>query len=136
MIGPGVAPLDPGSFRPGPRRADDRRVAVASVVIAAGFLLVAAAAALARATGTEAIPFWLPLHLALAGGASGVTAAPETTTLRNGLQPLGASRRRFPPWDHGTPAPYRRPLTRGLSILPWAGGTQCTSRQARRARRM
>ena len=43
---------------------------VASVVIAAGFLLVAAAAALARATGNESIPPWLPLHLALAGGAS------------------------------------------------------------------
>jgi nitrite reductase (NO-forming) len=59
-----------GPFRPGPRRADDRRVVVASVAIAAGFLLVAAAAALARATGSEALPPWLPLHLALAGGAS------------------------------------------------------------------
>ena len=45
-------------------------MAVASVVIAAGFLLVAAAAALSRATGNEALPPWLPLHLALAGGAS------------------------------------------------------------------
>ncbi|HEY5434064.1 MAG TPA: hypothetical protein VIK13_02420 [Candidatus Limnocylindrales bacterium] len=45
-------------------------MAVASVVVAAGFLLVAAAAALARATGSETLPPWLPLHLALAGGAS------------------------------------------------------------------
>ncbi len=58
------------TFRPGPRRGDDRRVVVASVVVAAGFLLVAAAAALARATGADALPPWLPLHLALAGGAS------------------------------------------------------------------
>ena len=58
------------SLRPGPRRADDRRVVVASVVIAAGFLLVAAAAALAGATGAATVPPWLPLHLALAGGAS------------------------------------------------------------------
>jgi len=63
-----AAPPDP--VRPGPRRADDRRVAVASVVIAAGFLLVAAAAALAGATGAATVPPWLPLHLALAGGAS------------------------------------------------------------------
>ena len=70
MTGPGRAPFDPEAFRPGPRRADDRRVAVASVVVAAGFLLVAAAAALARATGSETLPPWLPLHLALAGGAS------------------------------------------------------------------
>ena len=70
VIGPGGAPGGPGAFRPGPRRADDRRVVVASLVIAAGFLVVAAAAALARATGTDTIPPWLPLHLALAGGAS------------------------------------------------------------------
>jgi len=70
VTGPGRAPFDPEAFRPGPRRADDRRVAVASVVVAAGFLLVAAAAALARATGSETLPPWLPLHLALAGGAS------------------------------------------------------------------
>jgi nitrite reductase (NO-forming) len=70
VTGPGRAPFDPEAFRPGPRRADDRRVAVASVMIAAGFLLVAAAAALARATGSETLPPWLPLHLALAGGAS------------------------------------------------------------------
>jgi nitrite reductase (NO-forming) len=62
---PGAVPL-----RPGPRRVDDRRVVVGSVVVAAGFLLVAAAAALARATGAETLPPWLPLHLALAGGAS------------------------------------------------------------------
>jgi nitrite reductase (NO-forming) len=62
---PGTAPL-----RPGPRRGDDRRVVVASVVVASGYLLVAAAAALARATGAETLPPWLPLHLALAGGAS------------------------------------------------------------------
>jgi nitrite reductase (NO-forming) len=58
------------AFRPGPRRAEDRRVAVASIAIAAGYLVAAAAAALARATGTEAIPPWLPLHLAMTGGAS------------------------------------------------------------------
>ena len=43
---------------------------MASLAVAAGFLLVAAAAALARATGSETLPPWLPLHLALAGGAS------------------------------------------------------------------
>ncbi len=66
----GGRPAPNGRVRPGPRRADDRRVVVASVVIAAGFLLVAAAAALAGATGAATVPPWLPLHLALAGGAS------------------------------------------------------------------
>jgi nitrite reductase (NO-forming) len=56
--------------RPGPRRADDRRVAVASVVIAAAYLALAAlAVALSEAAGTT-LASWLPLHLALAGGAS------------------------------------------------------------------
>lgn len=40
------------------------------MVIAAGYLLVAAAAALAEATGAATLPPWLPLHLAFAGGAS------------------------------------------------------------------
>lgn len=71
---PGTAgrpvPLAVGQpFLPGPRRDDDRRVAVASVVLAAGFLLAAAAAAGARTLGAPVSP-WLPLHLALAGGAS------------------------------------------------------------------
>jgi hypothetical protein len=45
---------------------------VASVVIAAGYLVAAAGAAAANAMGAAATPStaWLPLHLALAGGAS------------------------------------------------------------------
>ena len=57
-------------FRPGPRRADDRRVAVASVAIAAGYLAVAAATVAVSATPGATLTPWLPLHLALAGGAS------------------------------------------------------------------
>jgi len=62
----------PARFSPGPRRADDRRVAVASVVVAAAYLVAAAGAAAAISTGAAATPSaaWLPLHLALAGGAS------------------------------------------------------------------
>ena len=62
----------PAPLAPGPRRADDRRVAVASVVIAAGYLVAAAGAAAAIATGTPGSPStaWLPIHFALAGGAS------------------------------------------------------------------
>ena len=72
---PGPAQPGPGpmAFRPGPRRADDRRVVAASVVVAAGYLVAAAGVAAALATGltgTTALTAWLPLHLALAGGAS------------------------------------------------------------------
>jgi hypothetical protein len=69
---PATPALGPARFRPGPRRADDRRIAVASVVIAAGYLVAAAGAAAANALGAAATPStaWLPLHLALAGGAS------------------------------------------------------------------
>ena len=54
----------------GPRRADDRRVAVVAVVIAAGYLVAALVASVASAAGAALISPWLPLHLALAGGAS------------------------------------------------------------------
>ncbi len=45
---------------------------MASVVVAAGYLVAAAGAAAAIATGAPALPStaWLPLHLAMAGGAS------------------------------------------------------------------
>ena len=61
----------PGApFQPGPRRADDRRVAVASLAVAAGFLGLAVIAVIVRPiVGASAAP-WLPLHLALAGGAT------------------------------------------------------------------
>lgn len=72
--GPGRAPLGlgAGAFSPGPRRADDRRVAMASLVVAAGYLVAAAVAAGLIGVGATAVPSvaWLPLHLALAGGAS------------------------------------------------------------------
>jgi len=58
------------AFRPGPRRADDRRVAMLALVVAGSFLLAAAVAAAARALGAEVVSPWLPLHLALTGGAS------------------------------------------------------------------
>jgi nitrite reductase (NO-forming) len=58
------------SIQPGPRRDDDRLVAVTSVAIAAGYLATAALAAAAVATPGSTLPAWLPLHLALAGGAS------------------------------------------------------------------
>jgi hypothetical protein len=60
----------PATIAPGPRRADDRRIAVASVVVAGLYLVAAAGAAAALATGATSISPWLPLHLALAGGAS------------------------------------------------------------------
>src|SRR6187200_2700111 len=69
----GPAPVDLGGappFRPGPRRADDRRIAVASVVLAAAFLALAALAAVARPLLGPSVSPWLPLHLALAGGAT------------------------------------------------------------------
>ena len=55
---------------PGPRRDDDRRVVVWSVAIAGAFIAAAAlAASVQLATGPTVAP-WLPIHLALAGGAS------------------------------------------------------------------
>ena len=55
---------------PGPRRDDDRRVVVWSVAIAGAFIAAAALAATVQlATGATVAP-WLPIHLALAGGAS------------------------------------------------------------------
>ena len=59
-----------GPHRPGPRRADDRKVAAASIVLAAMFLVLAAIALVAGALGAAVVSPWLPLHLALAGGAS------------------------------------------------------------------
>jgi nitrite reductase (NO-forming) len=67
---PAGVPGAPGSLRQGPRRADDRRVAVASVAVAAAYLVAAAGAAVALAAGATTATPWLPLHLALAGGAS------------------------------------------------------------------
>jgi hypothetical protein len=55
---------------PGPSRIDDRRIAVASIVVAAMYLIAAAGAAVALATGAPGALPWLPLHLALTGGAS------------------------------------------------------------------
>lgn len=70
-----VGPSGPSglpTFVPGPRRADDRRIVVLSIVIAALYLVAAAGAAAAVTAGAQALPStaWLPLHLALAGGAS------------------------------------------------------------------
>ena len=60
----------PAALTPGPRRADDRRIVVASVVVAGLYLVAAAGAAAALAAGATSVSPWLPLHLALAGGAS------------------------------------------------------------------
>ena len=59
-----------GRHVPGPRRADDRRVTAVSVVVAAGFLVAAVVSAVASGLGLAVLSPWLPLHLALAGGAS------------------------------------------------------------------
>src|SRR4051812_39934913 len=67
---PPVGLADSPPFRPGPRRADDRRVAVASVIVAAAFLALAALTAVARPLLGPGVSPWLPLHLALAGGAT------------------------------------------------------------------
>ena len=56
--------------RPAPSRADDRRIAAVSIVLAAGFLVAALVSAAAGALGAAVVAPWLPLHLALAGGAS------------------------------------------------------------------
>ncbi len=66
-VGAGIGPVP---LRPGPRRADDRRVAVASVAITAGYLAAAAVAGIGVGVPGSGISAWLPLHLALAGGAS------------------------------------------------------------------
>ena len=55
---------------PGPRRADDRRITMVSVVVAGLFLALAAVAALAGPLAAGPAAPWLPLHLALAGGAT------------------------------------------------------------------
>ena len=54
----------------GPRRADDRKVAVASIVVAGLFLAAAVLAAAAGWLRGVSLAPWLPLHLAMAGGAS------------------------------------------------------------------
>jgi hypothetical protein len=59
----------PASSAPGPRRGDDRRIAVASVVLAAAFVALAAVVAVG-APLLGGVSTWLPLHLALAGGAT------------------------------------------------------------------
>jgi len=94
---PDGSPTPPARLRPGPRRADDRRVAVASVVIAASYLVAAAGAAAAIATGAAVAPAtaWLPLHLALAGGASTAIAGvmPFFVAALSAGQPAPARRR-------------------------------------------
>lgn len=119
---PGFVP----PFRPGPRRTDDRRIAVASVVVAALYLVAAAGAAVALATGAPGATPWLPLHLALAGGASTAIA---------GVMPFFVAA-----LAAGRPAPARmraaavalvaigaglvatRGLVPGLVLLPPVGG--------------
>ena len=69
--GPASGSVQVGAdHRPGPRRDDDRRVAIAAVVIAIAYLAAAAVAAIALAMPGSTVAPWLPLHLALAGGAS------------------------------------------------------------------
>jgi hypothetical protein len=69
-----LAPTAPrpssGPFRPGPRRADDRWIVVVSILVAAAYLVAAVVAAVAPVAGVDVPEPWLPLHLALAGGAS------------------------------------------------------------------
>jgi len=67
---PPVPPPGGRPFAPGPSRIDDRRIAAASIVVAALYLVAAAGAAVALATGAPGAQPWLPLHLALTGGAS------------------------------------------------------------------
>lgn len=101
----------PGSGGPPPiRRDDDRRVAVLSVVIAGAYLLASAASALARVVGNESIPFWLPLHLAFAGGAS---------TAISGVMPFFVAA-----LAAGRPAPARLRMT-GVTLV--AGGALLVS---------
>jgi hypothetical protein len=59
-----------GPFRPGPNRADDRRITTVSIAIAAVYLVLAVLAVIATSLGAVLVSPWLPLHLALAGGAS------------------------------------------------------------------
>jgi len=65
-----TAPRPAGPLVPGPRRADDRRVVRAAILVAAAFLVAAIVALLANGAGVAILSPWLPLHLALAGGAS------------------------------------------------------------------
>ena len=72
LLQPQSARMRPGGqpFSPGPRRADDRRITVLAIVVAGLYLVAAAGAAVALATGAPGALPWLPLHLALTGGAS------------------------------------------------------------------
>jgi hypothetical protein len=97
-------------YRPGPRRADDRRIAVAAVVVAATYLVLAALAALASAAGVGVVSPWLPLHLALAGGASTAIA---------GVMPFFVAA-----LAAGPPAPAR---VRGWAVALVAGGAALVS---------
>ena len=110
----GAAPVGAGpGFRPGPRRDDDRQVAVASVGIAAGYLVLASLAAAFLAVPGSTVPAWLPLHLALAGGASTAIA---------GVMPFFAAT-----LVAGHPAD-RRP--RASAVLLVAGGAGLVSLRA------
>lgn len=114
-------------FRPGPRRADDRRVAVAAVVVAAGYLAAAALAVVAVSAPGSTMSPWLPLHLALAGGASTAIAGvmpffvaalsaghPAPARLRAGAVALVAL---------GAGLVAMRGLVPAWTVLPPLGGT-------------
>ncbi len=67
---PAPVPLDPSRHRPGPTRTDDRKVTTGAIVVAGLFLLAAGLSLVAQGAGATVLSPWLPIHLALAGGAS------------------------------------------------------------------
>lgn len=128
-----------GPFRPGPRRADDRRIATAAIVLAAVFLVLAFVALVASALGVAVLSPWLPLHLALAGGASTAIAGvmpffvsalaagqPADRRLRAAAVGLVASGAGLVAL-YGITVAARLPLIEGVgtvgSLAPPAGGT-------------
>jgi nitrite reductase (NO-forming) len=141
-IGPAGGP----PLRPGPRRADDRRVAVASVVIAAAYLAAAALAVALSTTPGTTPGSWLPLHLALAGGASTAIAGvmpffvaalaaghPADARLRWAAVALVATGAGLVALRFVVPAWTAAPVVGGAAYLAGIGATALALRGAGRA---
>jgi nitrite reductase (NO-forming) len=119
---------------------------MASVVLAAGFLVSALVAALASTAGAPLISPWLPLHLALAGGASTAIAgvmpffvaalaagAPAPARLRGGAVAMVAAGAALVSVRGIDPAAAWAPVTGGVVYLAGIGAVALAVRASGRA---